>query len=111
MTTAYFILEEPTPEGLAHAVDSCMNRYEAVPQGGVTFHGSTVYQAMIAPVPVSGLVGRESRCNNNQCDLRERCQRWLCREDPWRHEAPRWRYGGETCDWKLLLPEDAPPTV
>lgn len=111
MTTAYFILNEPTPELLACAVDFCMERYEAVPQGGVTFHGSTVYQAMIAPVPVSGLVGREARCNNDQCDLRERCQRWLCREDPWRHEAPRWRHGGETCDWKLLLPEDAPPTV
>ena len=77
----------------------------------VAFHGNTVYQAMLAPVPITGLVGREARCNNDQCDLRERCQRWLSREDPWRHEAPRWRHGGETCDWKLLLPEDAPPTI
>lgn len=105
MTTAYFILEEPTPELLARTVDSCMQRYQAQPQGGVAFHGSTAYQAMTALVPEMGLPGHETRCSNKECALRDRCRRWLFRDDPWAHESPRWQHGGIYCDWQLLLPE------
>lgn len=111
MTTVYFILEEHTTESLSQAVTECMERHQARPQGGVAFHGSVVVQAMTASIPQHGLVSNEARCSNHECRLRHRCRRWLSREDPWRFERPIWRHGGESCDWKLLLPEDTAPTV
>lgn len=111
MPTAYFILEEHTTGSLSQAVTECMERYQAQPQGGVAFHGSLVVQAMTADIPEHGLVSNEARCSNHECKLRHQCRRWLSRDDPWRESVLRWRHGGESCDWKLLLPEDSPPTV
>ena len=108
MTLAYFILEEPSTDLLAQSVSACMKDHNATPQGGIAFHGSTLVQAMTAPIPPNGLLGDESRCNNDQCNIREQCRRWLFRDDPWRHESPRWRYGGPSCDWKLLLENPRP---
>lgn len=104
MTSIFFILKAESVELLTVLVQKAQTDHAAVPQGGLCFHGSTMYQAMTAPLPPHGLDGIVSRCCNDQCSLRETCRRWMFRDDPWRQGPPRWEYGGKTCDWKMLVP-------
>lgn len=63
-------------------------------------------QPMLFPVPAGTLRTDATRCSREDCRVRERCLRYVEREEPWMSEL-FWvdYFGGVSCDGYLVAPK------